>query len=99
MLFFACGLKRWAHGPLADFATDSHAIAGLDGTRPAALARIGKFRRNGLGGVSGPIAQVLGHRRRIDDLAGIHQLIGIERLLDFAESAVQLLANNLLVEA
>ena len=44
------------------------------------------------GPIAGRIAQVFGHRRRIDDLAGVHDVEWIEGALDVLEGAVELRA-------
>jgi hypothetical protein len=53
-------------------------------------------QRAGLG--SGGVAQVVGHRRRVDDLAGVQPALGVEDALDLPERLVQLVAEQLAVE-
>ena len=44
------------------------------------------------------VAEVVGHRRRVDDLAGVHHVVGVEERLDLAHRLVQVVAEDLAVE-
>ena len=85
------------HGAALQFAADARTVTQLDGADETLLLAVVEQRRRLLGRVAGTVAQVVGHRWRVDDLAGVEQVVGIERLLDAAERLVDRFAEHLAV--
>src|SRR4051812_47913525 len=81
-----------AHGTAGHFPAVTLAIADFHRPGEATILRPIELRleRNRL--IVRPIAQMRGHRRPIDNLAGIHAIIGVEGSLDLLKRAIDAIA-------
>jgi hypothetical protein len=85
-----------AHDPAGCLAAqpDVHAAVG-GGTHAVGEAEPG---RQGRCRSQGRVAKMLGHGRRVDDLAGVHAPVRVEQTLDLPHRLVQLVAEHAAVE-
>ncbi len=81
---------RGAHGPGLDLAADRGAVAHLDRGHEPALAREIEVRFELDRAVLRPEPQILGHRRRVDLLPGVHDAVRVENRLELAHRLVEL---------
>src|ERR671922_1724444 len=97
MLFIQGAHIRWTHGPVQFLPALAHAAAHLDCSRkPSLLAEIQS--RFGLPGfVLGTDPQKFSDSRRIDDLAGVHQVLWVEYSFDLPERFIEYRPEKLLV--
>ena len=98
MLLVQCGHVRGAHRAVEFFSAFAHAAAHLDRGRKASLGAKVQHRVRLPGFVRRPDPQGLGHRRRVDDLPRIHQILRVESPFDLAESVVKNRPVEFLVE-
>ena len=88
VLLFARDHVGRAHRPFRGLAAGAHAAAQFHRRgEPAVPAPVEVGGHVG-GPIARPIAQVLDHRRRVHDLAGVHQPLRVEGLLDRVERLV-----------
>ena len=97
MLFLTRDHKAGAHRAGRFLAADPCAVAHLDGSVKALLIREVQRRLQGNDLVGLAVAQAFGHRRRIDDVAGIEDVVGIKAALDLLIQPVQFRAEEALV--
>ena len=50
-----------------------------------------------MGAVLRAVAQIFGHRRAIDDFAGVHNAVGIKSAFEFTEKPVDFRAEHLFI--
>ena len=98
VLLLAGRLERRAHRPLGLLPAGADARAQLGGRQQAAVGREVERGRHRGRDIARPIAQVRRQRRRIDDLAGVQQVVRVERALQLAEGLVEHAAVHLLLE-
>src|SRR5262249_19532784 len=97
VLFVPGGPERRTHRATLKLAADARAIAQLYRSHksflPGIIAQCSRLGRI----IVRSIPQVIGHGRRIDDLAGIEKFMGIKGLFDLAESFIDSIAEHLSV--
>ena len=93
------GVVGGAHGPGHALAANPRAVAHLDRAGEAPLGREIELGLDRLGPVVGPPAQVLGQIGRIDDLAGVEDVLRIQRKLQLEEAPVDRIPEQPLVVA
>src|SRR5207245_1860930 len=87
-----------AHRALELLAALADPVAHLHGGGEASLPREVEKRLGLPRLVGSAVAQVLGHRRALDDVARVHPVVGIERALELAEGLHQCRAVHALEE-
>ena len=98
VLVLECHHVRRTHRALVFLAADTRAVTKLHRGSESAFARKIVMRVQGQRFVLRPIAQVLGHWRRVDDFSRIHPMIWIERCFDLAECVIELWTKQFLVQ-
>ena len=98
-IFLVAGcLERGAHRPFALLAAGTDTCAQFGGRQQAAIGAEVERRLHGRRDIAGSIAQVRRQRRRIDDLAGVEQVVGVNRLLQLSERLVEHASIHLLLK-
>ena len=96
VLLLARGHEAGAHGAAAQLAADRGAVAHLHFGRKAVGEVEFRGQRNRL--VAGAAAQLRVLRRRVDDVAGVEEVLRVERRLDLLEEPVEVGAIECLIE-
>ena len=94
MLLVPRGHKRRTHRPV-QLAAGPHSVAHLHRPGIAAVGRKVQGRRQVGGPVGNPVAQVFGHRRRVNNLAGVHNPLRIPGALQLPEGVINPVAEHL----
>src|ERR1051326_5727238 len=89
---------RWTHRAFISLPADAGAVAKLNGGGKPAFSRKIVMSIDCDRAVLGAVAEVLGHRRRVHDLARVHPVIRIECGADLPECPIQLRTKELLVQ-
>ena len=98
VLLLARGHVRRAHDARRPLAADADVHAAVGRAAHPAGRRERQSRRQRWRRRQCEVTDVVGHRRRVDDLAGVEQRVRVEEALDLAHRLVQLVAEDGAVE-
>src|SRR5690606_1722315 len=90
VLFVARCAITWTHGSTQRLSAFTHPGTHMDELAEAALLTIQVLGLYLAVAIMHPVSQVVIHGRRIDDLAGVHDVSGIEQSFYLAQRVVQL---------